>query len=338
MATLHPTNHEQYLLELINRARANPLGEVERNAEVSALNEGLAPGTVDATAKQPLAFNLDLIEASRDHSQWMLDTDTFSHTGAGSSSAGDRMVAAGYDFTGAYTWGENLAWQGTTGSLNLEETVAAQHDGLFDSPGHRTNLMNENFKEVGLGVLTGDFRGYNAAMVTQNFAKSGTDTFLTGVVYTDAVLDDDFYTIGEGLGGISVQAVRQSDGATAVTDTFGSGGYTLSLDPGTYDVTFSGGGLNGPINQTVTVGNTNVKLDLATDTLGDTLVTAAPPLLADTGAVPTPAVAEPSVGANTLPPSPEPVGAEPSWWSLMQQQPFRNWFADNLLTLGNRWT
>jgi serralysin len=49
----------------------------------------------------------------------MLATNTFSHQGDGGSSAGERMAAAGYDFTGSWTWGENLAWYGTTGTVDL---------------------------------------------------------------------------------------------------------------------------------------------------------------------------------------------------------------------------
>jgi hypothetical protein len=332
MATLHPTDYEQYLLELVNRARANPLGEVARNSDVSDLNEGLAPGTLNASAKQPLAFNLDLIEASRNHSQWMLDNDVFSHTGAGGSSAGKRMKDAGYDFTGAYTWGENLSWRGTTGTLDLAESVAIQHDGLFDSPGHRTNLMNGDLKEAGLGIITGDFQGYNASMVTQNFAKSGSETFLTGVIYDDGVVDDNFYTIGEAVDGVTIEAVRQSDGKTFATTNFDSGGYSLGLEPGTYTVTFSGAELEGNVTDTVTIENTNIKLDLALDTLIADLVTEAPEPMADRATsdlavVPEP-VPAPSMGSTMAPLEPEPAIALPSWWSQFEQQ-FDTWFVDN---------
>ncbi len=270
MATnpLQPTAHEQYLLELINRARLSPEAEVQRNAKVASLNEDLAPGTISNTAKQPLAFNLQLIDAARRHSQWMLNTGIFSHTGAGGSSPGDRMQAAGYAFTGSWTWGENIAWNGTTGTPNVTTSVAQQHDNLFDSPGHRTNLMNDAFKEVGLGVLPGTFSGYNAVMTTQKFAKSGTASYLTGVVFDDKVLNDDFYTVGEGLSGITVTARRSTDNAVFSTTTFGSGGYQLALAPASYQLTFSGGGLSSPVTRNVSLGSQNVKVDLATDALG----------------------------------------------------------------------
>ena len=257
--------NEQYMLELVNRARSNPNAEAARYG--IGLNQGLSPGTISGSAKQPLAFNFDLIDSSHDHSQWMLNTDTFSHTGAGGSSAGDRMRAAGYNFTGSWTWGENISWRGTTGTPNVTAYVGTQHEGLFKSSGHRTNILNDNFKEIGLGIRTGEFRGYNAVMATQNFAKSGNASFLTGVAFDDSITDDDFYTVGEGLGGIQITATRQSDNAEFSTTTYNSGGYQVALAPGTYDVSFSGGGLSQTVEETVTIGSKNVKLDLATDDL-----------------------------------------------------------------------
>ncbi|MFE4105863.1 CAP domain-containing protein [Almyronema epifaneia] len=260
-----PTAYEQFMLEMINRARFDPSAEAAQYG--IDLNQGLAPGTLSSSAKQPLAFNLNLIDAARDHSQWMLNTDTFSHTGVGGSSAGDRMRTAGYRFTGSWTWGENIAWRGTTATPNIGAFVATQHGDLFKSVGHRTNLLNENFREVGVGILTGEFSGYNAVMTTQNFAKSGSSVFLTGVAFDDSVIDDDFYTVGEGLGGIQITATRQSDNAVFSTATFDSGGYQVALAPGTYQITFSGGELAQAVNQTITLANQNVKLDLATDQL-----------------------------------------------------------------------
>ncbi|PSN18221.1 hypothetical protein C7271_13655 [filamentous cyanobacterium CCP5] len=260
-----PTAQEQYMLELVNRARLDPTAEAVLYG--IDLNQGLLSGTISAAQKQPLAFNPNLIGSARDHSQWMLDTDTFSHTGAGGSSAGDRMAEAGYAFTGSWTWGENIAWRGTTGTPNVTTSVGSQHESLFKSSGHRRNMLNGSFREIGIGALTGEFSGYNAVMTTQNFAKSGSKVFLTGVAFDDGVIDDDFYTVGEGLGGITITATRQSDGATVQTSTYGSGGYQVALAPGTYEVAFSGSGLNQTIRQTVTIGSQNLKLDLATDQL-----------------------------------------------------------------------
>src|SRR5690349_7486538 len=98
-----PTAYEQYFLELVNRARLDPAGEAARFG--MGLNDGLAAGTISATPKQPLASNPALLDAADAHSAWTLATDTFSHTGANGSSPGDRMGAAGYAFSGSWSWG-----------------------------------------------------------------------------------------------------------------------------------------------------------------------------------------------------------------------------------------
>lgn len=257
------TAREQLLLELINRARLDPAGEAARYG--IDLNQGLAAGTIAATPKQVLAFNPLLNDAADQHSQWMLDSDTFSHTGAGGSTPGDRMTAAGYAFTGSWTWGENIAWSGSTGGISGDAAVVDHHMNLFLSPGHRVNILGTSFREAGLGCLTGSFTSggttYNALMTTEDFAKSGTKVFVTGVTYNDAD-NNDFYSIGEGAGGRSVQLLQ--NGVAAVTTQSGTaGGYALgSTLSGTVEIQFSGGGLAAVMGAAVTLGTSNLKIDL----------------------------------------------------------------------------
>ncbi|MGQ0686970.1 CAP domain-containing protein [Bradyrhizobium sp.] len=208
---------------------------------------------------QPLAFDGDLNEAAEGHSQWMIGTDTFSHTGSGGSSAGQRMTAAGYSFTGSWAWGENIAWATTRSPTGLQDEVLLLHTSLMNSSGHRTNILNDNYREVGLGLEVGDYGGREGAFLTEDFARSGSGVFLTGVAFDDKD-GDRFYDVGEGLGGLTLTAVS-STGATYTTNTYGSGGYDLVLPPATYTVTFSGAGIETTSMQT-TVGSKNVKLDL----------------------------------------------------------------------------
>jgi len=194
----------------------------------------------------------------------MLDTDTFSHTGSGGTSPGDRMKAAGFTFTAPWTWGENIAYRsGTTNSAlmdRLEEDLFV--DSGITGRGHRTNLMNTGFREMGAGVVSGSFKGYSVGMLTEDFAKSGTSLFLTGVAFKDTVTKDNFYTPGEGLAGVTISAKRLSDGATFTTTSWTSGGYSLALSSGTYAVTATGGGLASPISYgSVNIGAENVKRD-----------------------------------------------------------------------------
>ncbi|BAZ45946.1 hypothetical protein NIES4102_29740 [Chondrocystis sp. NIES-4102] len=262
---VQPNAYEQYMLELINRARLNPQAEAKRyNID---LNEGLNPGTISDSAKQPLAFNFLLIDSARAHSQWMLDTDTFSHTGEGGSTPSDRMIKAGYRFIGYAGYGENVGYAGTTGNLDLTSAVADIHQGLFKSAFHRINTLTYDFREIGLGNLTGDFGGFDTSMTTQNFARSGSNIFLTGVAYDDLLLDDDFYSVGEGLSGITVTAIRQSDNSIFTTTTMDAGGYQMVLPQGIYNVSFSEYNKIIGTTREITIGSENIKLDLRTDNL-----------------------------------------------------------------------
>ena len=250
---------EQYLLEMINRARLDPQAEAERYG--LSLNAGLASGTISGAPVQVLAHNTDLERASIDHSQWMLDTNIFSHDGVNGTDPGDRIEAAGYELRGSWTWRENLAWTGTTGAVDLAEAVEEHHEGLYRSAGHRVNTFAGDIREIGIGQVEGQFTHqgstFNASMLTLSFAASGPDFFVTGVAYTDTD-GDEFYSIGEGQSGVQITA----DGSSTVTAT--AGGYQVAVDAQRdVGVTVSQGGTQ-LATLTVDTTNGNAKLDLIT--------------------------------------------------------------------------
>ncbi len=257
------TPQEQLILEMINRARMNPLGEAQRYG--IDLNAGLAAGTITATPKQVLAANPKLNDSADAHSTWMLDTDTFNHTGVNGSTPGARMTSAGYVFSGSWTWGENIAWTGTTGTLDANAAAAQHHQNLFLSAGHRVNILKDSFREIGVGSVPGKMTSgsntYNALMTTQNFAASGSNFFVTGVVFNDGN-GDDFYTIGEGLGGRTV-TLLQNNAVIGTSASGTAGGYALGTAvTGDVEVRFSGTGLAAPMGAMVNMAGRNVKVDL----------------------------------------------------------------------------
>lgn len=123
----------------------------------------------------PLQINNALNAASEDHSQWMLDTNTFSHTGANGSSATDR-IAAEYPLEGSWRTAENIGWQSERGAPGIEDDVAQIHASLMNSPGHRANLLNPDLEDIGIGIEVGDFTAqggeWDAVMITQNFGTT----------------------------------------------------------------------------------------------------------------------------------------------------------------------
>lgn len=80
---------EQYLRELINRAHLDPLAEAERYGIDP--NDGLDAGQIGPDASQVLAHNEALSVAAQEQSTWILDTNTFTHSGENGSFADSRM-------------------------------------------------------------------------------------------------------------------------------------------------------------------------------------------------------------------------------------------------------
>ena len=250
------TAAEQYLLELMNRARLDPAAEAVRMG--IDLNAGLAAGTISTLAKQVLAPNALLEAAATEHSLWMIQTDIFSHTGANNSQPDQRATAAGYVWSRI---GENIAFVGSTGAVSLEGSIDTLNTNLFLSASHRVNVLADGFREIGLGAEVGVFTqtgvNFNVAMLTQDFGTSGTAHFLTGVAYSDTDRDR-FYSMGEGTAGVMFRGLGQvassaaaggyglalaADVATAVTGNIGSRAFSLTVDmsPGNVKLDIVGG-------------------------------------------------------------------------------------------------
>lgn len=249
------TNIEQMLLEMINRARLDPAAEAALYG--IDLNEGLAAGTISPDTKQPLAMNETLLSVARGHTQDMLARQYFAHNTPEGVTPFQRMTSAGYNYSIA---GENIAWSGTTGSVSTAMRLSLHQNLFVDSGvsgrGHRRNILNANFQEIGVGEGTGTYSGFNATMLTEDFGTTGSQQFLTGVSYTDSD-HDNFYSIGEGRGSVSVSI----SGGTSTT-TGSAGGYSAQIGSGVKTVTFSGGGLVTPMVVSVTItAGTNAKVD-----------------------------------------------------------------------------
>ncbi|MFG2126150.1 CAP domain-containing protein [Streptomyces sp. NPDC048710] len=88
-----------------------------------------------------LTLNSTLTKVAQAHSQDMAAHQNMSHTGSDGSSPGDRITSAGYNWS---TYGENVAY----GYSTPEQVMA----GWMSSPGHRANILNCSFKEIGVGL------------------------------------------------------------------------------------------------------------------------------------------------------------------------------------------
>ncbi len=263
MVAFTVTAAEQYQLELINRARLDPVAEAARLG--INVNEGLAPGTISIAAKQPLAGlpASALHDIAVDHTRHMINVDQLRHEGIGDGTPESRIDGKGIVWS---SWGENIAaTSGTNEALNTTKL----YENLFKDVGiagrgHRLNILDNDFDEAGIGISTGVFNptGGGSTLVTQDFVGSAR-TFVTGVAYNDTN-NNKFYDIGEARSGVDVVVGYdgiQNDGPP----TGGAGGYAVQVTTAatTRTVQFSGGGLAAAVNVTVT-GNAseNFKVDL----------------------------------------------------------------------------
>ncbi len=110
----------------------------------------------------PVTMDDRLRAAAQGHTEDMALNDFFSHTGSNGSSPWDRIVAQGYNFS---TAGENIA----AGYTTPQEVM----NGWMSSPGHRANILDCDFTDIGVGYYylgndTGDVN-YNYYW-TQDFA------------------------------------------------------------------------------------------------------------------------------------------------------------------------
>jgi uncharacterized protein YkwD len=135
-ADSYPTSATRQLqvpLQTISQAmksRASFEGELLRLTNLERQKVGLAP----------LKLSLPLTRAAQLHSTDMARNSYFSHTGQNGSSMADRAKATGYKYS---YLGENLA----AGKATPEGTIRQ----WMNSSGHRANILNRNFTEIGFG-------------------------------------------------------------------------------------------------------------------------------------------------------------------------------------------
>ncbi|MFE2629720.1 CAP domain-containing protein, partial [Streptomyces sp. NPDC059374] len=102
----------------------------------------------------PLAEDSLLDKSAQRHSEDMAARGFFDHTNPDGADPGQRITAAGYRWS---TYGENIAMG--------QQTPEAVMKSWMNSPGHRANILNCSFKDIGIGV----HEGPSGPWWTQNF-------------------------------------------------------------------------------------------------------------------------------------------------------------------------
>lgn len=147
--TIKPESGESLALPIGDECKY----EVDTTAEAEMLAD-VNKRRLDVGVKL-LKSDTSIQAVARKHSQDMFDRKYFSHQSPEGTDAGDRLTADGVKYEAA---GENIAYAPDTPTAN---------QGLYDSEGHRRNMLDGQFSRVGVGVING---GGCGMMFTQNFA------------------------------------------------------------------------------------------------------------------------------------------------------------------------
>lgn len=122
---------------------------------IDLTNEERTDGSLSGLTRSPL-----LDEAARLKAEDMAANEYFSHDSPEGVTPWYWFREVGYTYTYA---GENLAVHFTDSG----EVV----DAWMDSPGHRRNILDEHYTEIGIGTAKGSYKGFPTVFVVQLFGQ-----------------------------------------------------------------------------------------------------------------------------------------------------------------------
>ncbi|MBU0547037.1 MAG: CAP domain-containing protein [Patescibacteria group bacterium] len=142
-----------------------PLKVQEKDPEAFLTEEGIIIWTNIQRNRQgllPLEENSLLDAMVQAKLEDMFSSQYFAHQSPTGFAVGDLAKDFGYEFI---VIGENLA----LGDFKDDQVLV---QAWMDSPGHRENILNEQYQEIGVAVGKGVFNGVNTWLAVQHFGLS----------------------------------------------------------------------------------------------------------------------------------------------------------------------
>ena len=134
----------------IENERLDKIGKIIKLTNESRLEIGV----------EPLSINKKLTEAAEKKAKHMFEFQYFDHNGPDGSTPWDFIKAEKYKYRYA---GENLAIQ--------FKDVESAHKALMKSPSHKDNILNENYKDIGVAIKKGNMNGKEVILIVYIFGK-----------------------------------------------------------------------------------------------------------------------------------------------------------------------
>ncbi len=115
---------------------------------------------------KPVAGRTKLVRSARSHNLAMARANTMSHQVRGEQSLGSRETAAGYKWTWA---GENIGWNSDMSAAGVLMLEKVMYNELPPNDGHRLNILNKHFTNVGVDVYLD--RAHHKVWLTVDFGR-----------------------------------------------------------------------------------------------------------------------------------------------------------------------
>jgi len=139
-----------------------PLRAPEEAPEAFLTREGVIQWTNIQRAEYglpPLKESAKLDSSAEIKVEDMFENQYFAHSSPSGVGVKELTEMVGYEFIAI---GENLA----LGNFQNDETLV---QGWMDSPGHRENILNTQYREIGVAVIKGLFKGETTWLAVQHF-------------------------------------------------------------------------------------------------------------------------------------------------------------------------
>jgi uncharacterized protein YkwD len=116
-----------------------------------------------------LRVHVSLSNAARKYAHLMVAKRFFDHVSPAGSTMASRVKRTNYlHHTRGWSLGENIAW-GSAGAATPARIVNA----WMHSAGHRANILNGSFREIGIGIALGAPTGGSGATYVNDFGSRG---------------------------------------------------------------------------------------------------------------------------------------------------------------------
>jgi len=112
-------------------------------------------------------MNSKLVSSAHTHNLAMAKANTLSHQLTGEAALGSRVSAAGYSWTMV---GENIAYNSDRSQSGVLAVQKAMYNEKPPNDGHRENILNKKFVDVGIDVINDSAHG--KVWLVTDFGKS----------------------------------------------------------------------------------------------------------------------------------------------------------------------